>query len=88
MIQTPSFPISAQTRVAEGGRARSPLWQQCIQLIGHSLRRMGASLLRLRVVWGTPAFFQFERQGPVQRRLGPGLSRDPDGFWPVSEWWI
>jgi hypothetical protein len=86
MIQTPSIPISAQTRVAEGSRARLAWWQHCGQLIGGSLRRMGASLLHLGVLWGTPSFFEFERRAPVQRRLGPGLSRDPDSFWPVSEW--
>jgi hypothetical protein len=88
MIQTPSFPISAQPRVLEDSRARKHWWQQCIQLIGQSPRRTGAALLRFRVVWGTPSLFQFERRGPVQRRLGPGLSRDSDAFWPVSEWWI
>src|SRR5215472_12849255 len=86
MIQTPSFPISPRTRVAESSRPRSGWWWQYIQLIGNSPRRTGASLLRLRVVWGTPAFFRFERRGPFQRRLGPGLWKDPDSFWPVSEW--
>jgi len=88
MIQTPSFPSSAQTRVAEGIRVRSRWWQQCIRLISHSLWRTAASLLRFRLLWGTPSFSQFERRSPVERRLGPGLSRDLDSFWPVSEWWI
>jgi hypothetical protein len=87
MLHTPSFPIRAQARVAAGSRPRSPWWQQCVQLIARSPRRAGAALLRFRV-WGTPALFQFERQGPVQRQLGPGLSRDSDAFWAVSEWWI
>jgi hypothetical protein len=39
-----------------------------------------------RIFWGTPAFIEFEHKGPVHQRLGPGLSRESDSFWPISEW--
>jgi hypothetical protein len=44
------------------------------------------SLLRALVRWANPGFFELERRGPVSTRLGPGLSRECDSFWPLSEW--
>jgi hypothetical protein len=35
---------------------------------------------------GNPPYFELERRGPVERRLGPGLYRVSDSFWPISEW--
>jgi len=34
----------------------------------------------------SPSYFDLERYGPSQTRLGPGLSRESDSFWPLSEW--
>jgi len=36
--------------------------------------------------WCKPSFFELERRAPEHRRLGPGLSRESDSFWPLSEW--
>jgi hypothetical protein len=43
-------------------------------------------LLRALAMSGNPPYFELERRGPVEQRLGPGLSRVSDSFWPISEW--
>jgi hypothetical protein len=62
------------------------IWGEHMQYVAGTVHHLAVSVLRARVFWGTPAFFQFERMGPVHQRLGPGLSRESDSFWVVSEW--
>ena len=52
---------------------------------GHA-RAIRLGLPHLRLFGGNPAFFEFERRGANRNRLGPGLSRESDSFWPLSEW--
>jgi hypothetical protein len=47
---------------------------------------MTIALWRALARWGSPSFFEFERRAPEHRRLGPGVSRVSDSFWPLSEW--
>jgi hypothetical protein len=35
---------------------------------------------------GSPSFFELERRAPEHRRLGPGVSRVSDSFWPLTDW--
>jgi hypothetical protein len=50
------------------------------------VRRAASALGGALAFCGNPAFFQFERKGPVETRLGPGVSRVSDSFWPSTEW--
>ena len=61
------------------------LWMQ-LRVVANAAASTSISVPRVRTLWGTPAFFQFERRGPAHQRLGPGLSRESDSFWAVSEW--
>jgi hypothetical protein len=66
-----------------GFRAAGPSVAQSVA--PRCLRRIAiapGSLLRALARWGNPGFFELERRGPVQTRLGPGLSRESDSFWP------
>ena len=47
---------------------------------------MTIALWRALARWGSHSFFEFERRAPEHRRLGPGVSRVSDSFWPLSEW--
>ena len=60
-------------------------WMQ-LRVVANAAASTSISVPSVRILWGTPAFFQFERGGPVHQRLGPGLSRESDSFWAVSEW--
>jgi hypothetical protein len=47
---------------------------------------MTIALWRALAAWGNPSFFEFERRTPEHRRLGPGVSRVSDSFWPLTDW--
>jgi hypothetical protein len=47
---------------------------------------MAIALWRALAASGSPSFFEFERRAPEHRRLGPGVSRLSDSFWPLTEW--
>jgi hypothetical protein len=47
---------------------------------------MTITLWRALAAWGNPPFFELERRAPEHRRLGPGVSRLSDSFWPLTEW--
>ncbi len=42
--------------------------RRCLRIIAEG----AGSLLRALARWGNPGFFELERRGPVQTRLGPG----------------
>jgi hypothetical protein len=50
------------------------------------IRQVASSMGGALASYGSPAFFQFERRGPVHTRVGPGVSRVSDSFWPLTEW--
>ena len=47
---------------------------------------MAAALWRALAAYGSPSFFELERRAPEHRRLGPGVSRVSDSFWPLTDW--
>jgi hypothetical protein len=46
---------------------------------------MAIVLWRALAAWGNPSFFELERRAPEHRRLGPGVSRVSNSFWPLTE---
>lgn len=74
--------VHVRDRILAAIYANCALWGARMRGIGS----VASSVRRPRVFWGTPAFFEFEHRGPVHERLGPGLSRASDSFWPISEW--
>jgi hypothetical protein len=42
------------------------------------------TLLRALAAHGNPSFFEFERRGAIHHRLGPGVQRVSDSFWPMG----
>jgi hypothetical protein len=67
--------VTIQGRIVDVIGTACRIWREHVRVIAQA-----------RVFWSTPAFFEFERGGPVHQRLGPGLSRESDSFWPISEW--
>jgi hypothetical protein len=51
-----------------------------------SIISMATALWRALAACGSPSFFELERRAPVHRRLGPGVSRVSDSFWPLTDW--
>jgi hypothetical protein len=47
---------------------------------------MAIVLWRALAAWGNPSFFELERRAPEHRRLGPGVNRVADSFWPLTDW--
>jgi hypothetical protein len=47
---------------------------------------LATAVWRALTAWGNPSFFEFGRRAPEHHRLGPGLSRVSDSFWPLTEW--
>jgi hypothetical protein len=65
---------------------RSTGWQKRLPGVVTQAKTATAALLRALASVGSPAFFELERRGPTQQRLGPGLIRESDSFWPLSQW--
>ena len=66
--------------------ARSTGWQAPLQVVVAHTKALTISVLGALASCGNPSFFQLERRGPTHERLGPGLSRESDSFWPLSNW--
>jgi hypothetical protein len=49
-------------------------------------RMLPIALWRALTACCNPSFFELERPAPEHRRLGPGVSRVSDSFWPITEW--
>jgi hypothetical protein len=65
---------------------RSTGWRERLQVVAAQARTVTIALLGALASSARPSYFELERRGPTQRRLGPGLSRESDSFWPLSEW--
>jgi hypothetical protein len=90
-IQTPTRALPAPPfdnvrDFDDGNGARSderPKWRRVfIDKARAAMRALIGTVASL----GNPSFFAHERRGPTLKRLGPGLSRESDAFWPLSEW--
>jgi hypothetical protein len=55
------------------------------QVFADKAKAVTVTVLGALAAWGSPSFFELERRGPTVQRLGPGLSRESDSFWPLSE---
>jgi hypothetical protein len=77
-------PVSADG--AELTTTRSAAMRKQVGIVASRALTMTAALLRAFAAYGNPPYFQLERRGPVQQWLGPGVSRESDSFWPISQW--
>jgi hypothetical protein len=75
--------VSAAVRLES---IRSTGWQKRLCVFSRQILAVAIALLRSLASAGNPPFFELERRGPVEHRLGPGLTRDIDSFWPLSQW--
>ncbi len=66
--------------------SRSTGWQARLQGVVAHTKRLPITVLGALAAYGNPSFFQFERRGPTVQRLGAGLTRESDSFWPLSDW--
>jgi hypothetical protein len=64
----------------------SPAWRTRVQGVANRAQTLMISVLAALAASSSPTYFDLERQGPVEHRLGPGLSRESDSFWPLSNW--
>jgi hypothetical protein len=80
--------VEAQFDAADFTGTRTGRWHARLRTIAKRGREKCMSLLGASFFWGCPSFLELERQSPVHLRLGPGVSRDSDSFWAVSEWWM
>jgi hypothetical protein len=65
---------------------RSAALRKQVGIFASRALTMTTALLRALAAYGNPPYFQLERRGPVQQWLGPGVSRESDSFWPMSQW--
>jgi hypothetical protein len=65
---------------------RSAGWRHRLQVLAAQARAVTVRLLGAVASGLGPSYFELERRAPIQTRLGPGLSRESDSFWPLSEW--
>ena len=72
--------------VVEFTGSHSTGWRQRLPAVVTQARTATIALLGALASVGSPSFFQLERRGPTQQRLGPGLIRESDSFWPLSQW--
>jgi hypothetical protein len=65
---------------------RSTGWQARLQVVVAHTKALTITVLGALGSYGNPSLFEFERRGPTHQRLGAGLSRESDSFWPLSDW--
>jgi hypothetical protein len=65
-------------------RAQGCAWPLTIRNASRLIRQV--TILARLASSGNPSYFQFERKGPVHTRLGPGVTRVSDSFWPLMDW--
>jgi hypothetical protein len=82
----PVLPRASARDVVGCGSRQSIRYGTQLRQIAEQTRTVVIALMRALARWGSPSFFEFERRGPVHRRLGPGVSRVSDSFWPLTEW--
>ena len=65
---------------------RSTGWPERLQVVVRHASTLTISVLGALASSVRPSYFELERRGPTHQRLGPGLSRESDSLWPLSEW--
>jgi hypothetical protein len=66
---------------------RFTVWQARLQVVAAQARAVGIAVLETLAARETTWDVESERRGPIHQRLGPGLRRESDSFWALSEWW-
>jgi hypothetical protein len=87
-MQTPTralrmLPVAVAVEVTS---IRPTGWRKRLRIFAAQTKAVTIALPGALASSVRPAFFEHERRGPTHQRLGPGLSRESDCFWPVSEW--
>jgi hypothetical protein len=65
---------------------RSTGWRDRLHVFAAHAREVAIAMLTALALGVSPSYFDLQRDGPSQTRLGPGLSRESDSYWPLSEW--
>jgi hypothetical protein len=79
-------PFADTTAVADASDVQTTGWRERLQVVARHASTLTIALLGLLASGVRPSYFELERRGPTRERLGPGLSRESDSFWPLSEW--
>jgi hypothetical protein len=66
--------------------SRSTGWRDRLQMLAAHTRALTIAMLGAVASGVSPSYFELEHRAPTQTRLGPGLSRESDSLWPLSEW--
>ena len=67
-------------------RTRSAALAKQVGIVASQALTITTGLLRALAGYGNPPYLELERRGPVQQRLGRGVIRESDTFWPISQW--
>jgi hypothetical protein len=81
-----AHPFTQTSDLVEPTTTPSTGWRDRLQVLAAQVRTVASALLGAVALGVSPSYFELERHGPIQTRLGPGLSRESDSFWPLSEW--
>jgi hypothetical protein len=71
---------------AEVTDVQTTAWRKRLQTVARHASTLTMALLGALSSSVHPSYFDLEQLGPTHQRLGPGLSRESDSFWPLSEW--
>jgi hypothetical protein len=72
--------------VADINSTRSEERRKWQRVFADRAKAVTIALIGALATCGSPSFCELERRSPTVLRLGPGLSRESDSFWPLSEW--
>jgi len=63
-----------------------PGWLSRVRPVVNGVVRAVTGAVSALAYVGNPGYFELERKVSVQTKVGPGISRLSDSFWPLSEW--
>jgi hypothetical protein len=81
-----NLPLADMAVAVEVPGVRSTGCRKRLWAVAKQARATTIAVLGTFATQGNPSFFELERRTPADHRLGPGLSRESDSFWPLSEW--
>lgn len=67
-------------------QARLDAWRERLRSVFYGTRQKASSLPQVLGFGRDTQFFQLEYRRFSHTRLGPGLSRESNAFWALSEW--
>jgi hypothetical protein len=80
------YPFADASTVVDVTGTRSTRWRKPLDVVAAQAKTVIVALLGAVASGVSPSYFDLARRGPTTQRLGPGLSRESDSFWPLSEW--